>query len=60
MKAANNQLQVLTKPDDDLKTKVEPSDKALNDSYLRYVFKVESIFNKKRYALEQTQRFAPS
>ena len=55
MKAANNQMQVLTKPDDDLKTKVEPSDKALNDSYLRYVFKVESIFNKKRYALEQSQ-----
>ena len=55
MKAANNQIQVLTKPDDDLKTKVEPSDKTLNDSYLRYVFKVESIFNKKRYALEQSQ-----
>ena len=45
MKAANNQVQGLTKPDDDLKTKVEPSDKALDDSYLRYVFKGESIFN---------------
>ena len=45
MKAANNQVQGLTKPDGDLKAKGKPSDKALDDSYLRYVFKDESIFN---------------
>lgn len=45
MKTANNQMNGFTKPDDNLKTKVEPSDKALDDSYLRYVFKGESLFN---------------
>lgn len=45
MKAANNQMKGLTKPNDDMKTKAEPSDKALDNSYLRYVFKGESLFN---------------
>ena len=44
MKAANNQMQVVNKPVGDLKTKADPS--ALDDSYRRYVFNDESIFNR--------------